>query len=221
MVNSSFTHQGGVTSLRLAERRLVLSYAPARSRDALAALLALDDTLADVLRTTRDAMVGQMRLTWWHDALSRLADAPPPAQPVLAALAAHVARPEKLARVVEGWEELLDPGDLDDAALLRFADARGAALFAAAGAATGAAATDPLAAAGRGWALADLAAHSRDPALAGRCRALAAPPLDVARRARWSRGGRPLGAMAHLARLEGRGAARRTARALVHRLTGM
>ena len=65
------------------ERALALSYAPGAARDGMAALFALDDQLAGVVRTTRDPMVGQLRLTWWHEALAALDTAPPPAQAVV------------------------------------------------------------------------------------------------------------------------------------------
>uniref|UniRef100_UPI0034A01D0A squalene/phytoene synthase family protein n=1 Tax=Sphingomonas bacterium TaxID=1895847 RepID=UPI0034A01D0A len=54
------------------ERALVLSYAPADRRAGLAALLALDATLARIVWSARDPLIGQMRLTWWHGALSAL-----------------------------------------------------------------------------------------------------------------------------------------------------
>ena len=72
---------------RSAERALALSYAAETVRPGVAALFSLDDTLGQILRTTREPLVGQMRLTWWHEALRALDGAPPPAQPVLQALA--------------------------------------------------------------------------------------------------------------------------------------
>jgi len=215
------------------ERHLSLTYAPPDRRAALAALLALDDTLAQILRTTREPLVGQMRLTWWHAALCALDTAPPPAQPVLQALAAEVlprgVSGAALAGMIDGWEILLEPDPLDDAAIDAFATARGATLFESAGVVLGAAAGDPLAEAGRGWALADLALHSRD-ALAGvRPRALATGALDAATKARWSVSARALGALAHGARMTlavapgeavRPGAPGRVARLAFHRLTG-
>lgn len=189
---------------------MILSYARPADRAALAALLALDDTLADVIRTTREPMIGQMRMTWWHDAV---AQRPAPAQPVLTALATHAPQAE-LQPVIEGWEELVQP-DVDDAALARFAEGRGAGLFRAAGLMIGAAPGDPVAAAGRAWALADLAAHTVDHDLAVRALALVRWPGG-----RWSRNARPLGAMMHLARMEHASGLARIGRVLVHRMTG-
>ncbi|MCZ3214799.1 hypothetical protein NYZ43_19955, partial [Acinetobacter baumannii] len=53
------------------DRELMLAAAPHAARDALRALFDLDDRLAGIVRTTREPMVGQMRLVWWHDALER------------------------------------------------------------------------------------------------------------------------------------------------------
>jgi 15-cis-phytoene synthase len=212
MVNASLI-QGAA-----AERRMVLAYAPVASREGLGALLDLDDALAGVLRTVREPMLRQVRLTWWYDALARLDSAPPPAQPVLQALGTAVlpiVTGAELARMIEGWEELLEPHTLSDDALHRYADVRGATLFRLAARVLGAA--DEIEDAGRGRALADLAAHSREPE---RPLALAAPLLARATGRWWSRAGRPLGAMAHLAAMPHASPPARAVRALWHRMTG-
>jgi phytoene synthase len=215
------------------ERALVLHYADPAASNALEALFGLDDSLAGILRTTREPMVGQMRLTWWHEALSRLDTDEPPAEPVLQALARHVVgrgvTGARLAGLVEGWEELLEPGHLVDDAITRHAALRGGSLFELAGALVGAAPSDPLRAAGEGWAMADLARHLSDRLAAERVAAQAAAPLAIATRSRWSRPARPLGALAHLARMNldvpldrplPAGAPGRVARLAWHRLTG-
>jgi phytoene synthase len=221
VVNFDFTDTADREGQEAAERRAILTYAPVPRRAALAAVFALDDTLAAVLRTTREPMVGQMRLTWWHDALTRLDSAPPPAEPVLVGLARDVlplgVTGTALAGIVEGWEELLAPDPLPDDTLMAFARLRGGGLFVAGGVAS----RDPLAVAGAGWALTDLARHSRDPVLAARACALAAPLLAKAVAVRWSRANRAYGALAHLARLHDASPPRRIARALWHRLTGL
>ena len=210
------------------ERALALSYALASDRMALAALLALDDTLGEILRTTREPLVGQMRLTWWHAALTALDTAPPPAQPVLQALAADVlprgVRGSQLAGMIEGWEVLLEPSALSPVSLDAYASARGAILFELAGVMLGARANDPLPAAGAGWALADLSRHARDPAEAAQARNAARPLLEQAGRRRWSRRVRPLGALALIAGFDlaasPPGGTTRVARLAWHRLTG-
>lgn len=211
------------------ERALALSYAPAEARAGVAALLALDDTLGQILRTTREPLVGQMRLTWWHEALCALDTAPPPAQPVLQALAAEVlprgVSGARLAGVIDGWEVLIEADPIAEADVVAHGERRGAALFAAAGAVLECPSTDRIAAAGAGWALADLATHLRDAQVAARAAALAQDKLDEAMAGRWSRAGRALGALALIARMDLSGKAppaapKRVARLAWHRLTG-
>ncbi|RYD63722.1 MAG: hypothetical protein EOP58_10875 [Sphingomonadales bacterium] len=213
------------------ERALALSYAGA-GREALAALLALDDALALLLRTTREPALGQMRLAWWREALERLDHAPPPAEPVLQALARetlpHGVTGASLVPIVHGWEVLVEEEVLNADALQRFGAGRGH-LFVAAGAMLGAAAGDPLAEAGQGWALGDLAQNLKAPGEAAEARQQAEAWLALATAQRWSGKARALGALAHLARMdlaleEGvlppTGAPRRVLRMAWHRLTG-
>jgi len=205
------------------ERALALGYAPQGARGGVAALFALDATLAHITRTTRDPLVAQMRLTWWYEALVALDTAAPPAQPILRALAAEVlprgVTGAALAGMVDGWEALLDA----EIELSPHAAARGATLFAAAG--TGLGLSRDLSRVGEGWALADLALTSPDAALAARARTEAVPLLDAAMRARWPGEGRALGALALVARMDlagtsPPGAPQRVARLAWHRLTG-
>ena len=205
------------------ERALALSYA-VTGADAAAAILALDDRLAAILRRTGEPLVGQMRLTWWREALERLDREPAPAEPVLQALAAAVlprgVTGAALAGVVDGWEVLLaDPLDRD--AMIAHAQ-RGRVLFTSI-ARTIDAQDAVIGEAGEGWALADLSLHLLDPAARRAAGDLARARLDAALTQRWSRAGRPLGALAHLARLDlrdHRRSPRRVFRLLFHRLTG-
>jgi len=183
----------------------------------------LDDALALLLRTTKEPAIGQIRLAWWREALEKLDSAPPPAEPVLQAVAASGLTGSALVPVVNGWEVLIEAEQLDADALRRFGEGRGA-LFALAGAAMGAVG-DPLSAAGQGWALADLARHLGPEDEAAKARAMARPLLDVVTKARWSRNGRALGAMTHLARRDlakenENAPISRISRLLWHRLTG-
>lgn len=210
-----------------AERRLVLTYMPTpEAGAAIAALLALDDKLAETLRTTSEPMLGQIRLQWWADALARLDTAPPPPEPVLQGIARDVLRDgvtgTQVAAMVEGWQVLLQ-ADLDAAALAQHGQ-RGRVLFETVARVTASAAGDPVAAAGEGWALTDLASKLSDPQEAAAARGAAEVALAQACAVRWSRNGRALGAMAHLARMDLAGIApgspQRMLRALWHRMTG-
>lgn len=203
------------------ERALAITYSPAERRPPLAALFALDATLAKLALGTREPLVAQLRLTWWHEALDALAAAPPPAQPILRALQRARVDGAALAAMASGWERLLD--DPDDAALEGFARARGG-LFAVAADLLGASDAG-VAAAGQGWALADLSLVSGRRATREAAARLAAPLLASACAARWSGAGRTLGALAHSARLDlamrgQAGAPPRIARLAWHRMTG-
>lgn len=202
------------------ERALAFGYAPGDRRATLGALFALDATLSKLTLGTREPLVAQMRLTWWYEALSALSTAPPPAQPILRALHDAQADGAALAAMTEGWERLLD--DPDEAALLVFAEVR-AGLFVVAAALLGA--TDPVDMAGRGWALADLARITGRAETRTMAARLAAQLLSSACAGRWSPVGRPLGALAHSARMDlagrsGPGSPGRVARLAWHRLTG-
>ncbi|MDF7774513.1 hypothetical protein P1X14_04585 [Sphingomonas sp. AOB5] len=182
------------------ERALLLAYAPETGRGALAALLALDDALAQLIQTTSEPALGQIRLAWWRERIESLDVTAPPAEPVLQGLAAELlprgVGGADLVPIVDGWEVLIEDS-LDGMALKRFGEGRGT-LFRAAGQAMGAQG-DPLAQAGQGWALADLSRHLGTPGEADAARTLARPLLQAATGARWSGKGRALGAMAHLA----------------------
>jgi 15-cis-phytoene synthase len=210
------------------ERDLALSYAPSSCRAGLVALLALDDALAKLLRTTREPALGQMRLAWWREALEKLDRAPAPAEPVLRAIETEVlprgVTGASLVPIVHGWEVLIEEEVLDADAIRRFGEGRGH-LFVAAGALLGGKG-DPLAVGGQGWAMADLGRNLEAEEERAIARDLAAPLLAEAGAARWSRPGRALGALAHLARMDlaeapkPAGAPGRVGRLLWHRLTG-
>lgn len=190
-------------------------------------LFALDRQLGDIVRTTEQPIVGQMRLTWWNEAIERLDTGPAPAQPLLQELAGTIGEGRisgrALATMTEGWEILLDPDRDDAGSLTRFAQLRGATLFRAAASIIGQ--DDPaVEQAGALWAYADLAANV---SVAATCARASEAALNLAERVfahRW-RHARPLGAVAldaYMA-MAGRGIAdgpRRAARAAQFRMIG-
>ncbi|HST37285.1 MAG TPA: squalene/phytoene synthase family protein [Allosphingosinicella sp.] len=208
-----------------ADRQLALTYVPARLRAALEALWRLDVTLGAILATGTDPRVSQIRLAWWREALERLDHAPPPAEPVLQGLAAHVlptVTGVELAGMEAGWAELLAQGALDQEALDRYAAARGGRLFRYSARLLGL--DGEVDAAGERWALVDLARHSGGDAMAAQAEASARPALR-----NWPKQLRPLGMLDALARrdvargsdsFERQGSPGRMLRMLRHRLTG-
>lgn len=237
MVKRTFTANSHAVVARLTsiadpERQLALSYAPMDARPALGALFTLDETLGAILSGGREPTLRQIRLAWWHEALTRLDQTAPPPQPLLQALAAHVlprgVTGAALASMIDGWDLVIDPDPIPAAALARYAEARGGRLFTAAGRML-ASANDPIDAAGQGWALVDLACRTSDAALAAEARAIAAPLLEMATAPRWSKAGRPIGMLAVLARIDCRaapgtqrrqGSPQRVGRMMWHGLTG-
>lgn len=93
------------------DRSLAILAVPSRHRPAIETLFALDARLAGIVRATREPMVGQMRLTWWHEALTKLDGAPAPAEPLLRDVQQHLlpagVSGARLAGMIDGWEELI------------------------------------------------------------------------------------------------------------------
>ena len=201
---------------------LALSYAR-QGREGANALFALDRQLGTIVARATEPLIGQMRLTWWREAIEKLDSAPSPAEPILQALSAHVlpagVSGAALARIADGWEALLeDPFGVE--AVSRHGE-RGKALFAALAHLTRT--TDPhIVDAGRGWALADLSRNLSASDLATAAGDRARVALDIALSGRWSRNGRAIGALAVIARadLDNMPPVRRIARLMRLRVSG-
>jgi phytoene synthase len=144
---------------------LALSYVPRPQRFQVADLFALDAALGNVVRTTREPMVGRIRLAWWRERLEDIDRGVVPAEPQLEATARLVARTSltgaMLAELVERWEPLLDDfpwrGDTVGAVA-----GRGSILFGFAAAILGGDRPETARAAGSLWALVDVARHCSD-----------------------------------------------------------
>ena len=209
------------------ERALAIVHAPAGCRPALTALFALDERLAGIVAATTEPTIGLIRLAWWRESLERLDRETPPAEPLLQALAALLPlglTGAGLSEIEDGWAALLD-GDMDDEALARHARQRGGCLFTLAARILGDG-TIPVAAAGQGWALADLGHRHSAPDVQARARSAAAAILDALPIETWPKALRPLGMLAVLARKDAvpgprrQGSPKRLLRMLAMRLTG-
>jgi 15-cis-phytoene synthase len=210
------------------DRVLALSYVPARRRAAVGALWRLDAALGNALAGGREPMIERIKLAWWREAVERLDREPPPAEPVLQEVAAHLLPAlggEELARMEAGWAVLPSAQALGAVELGIYASGRGGLLFRYTARLLGAE-TEGLEEAGEAWALIDLARHcatveDADVAVA------AARERRLPRR--WPSRLRPLGMLAALAARdaepgrpswEARGAPGRMWRMLRHRITG-
>ena len=176
------------------DRQFAARYVPRAHLASVQAVWSFDEVLGQTVAGARDLFVGQMRLTWWHDAVST-----PRAgrrHPVLDALSAAGVKPRSLAAMVEGWEVLLEPLPLGEAVLSTYATARGGTLFGLTASLLGVA---PItAAAGEGWALADFSRRCSDRDTAARAWSLARERLT----ARPPGLPRPLRILARLARAD-------------------
>lgn len=143
------------------DRLLLLAYAGAKLRPKLELVFALDEALADILRTVREPMIAQIRLAWWRDQLEALAAGREAAPEPLLLHIGDILGPSGAASLVDlpsAWEHLLeDPLEIE--AVRRFADLRSATL---APVFNSPALTIGL----RYWALVDFAFHCSDPQLA-------------------------------------------------------
>lgn len=150
-----------------ADRALALSYVPTRHRAAIEALFLIDAAMGDVVRTTSDPMLGQIRLAWWRERLEQLgADVAVPAEPRLRGvrreLIARGIMGSELARLERGWVAMFDafPWDAGTAEAIWF---RGRQLFAI-GAELLDRTDDAIEGAGGLWVLIDAARHCSDAA---------------------------------------------------------
>ena len=142
-------------------QRLALSYAPRAGRESLLGLLALDARLAAIVRSAREPMLAQLRLTWWREQLSADASDWPRGDPLLAELRHWPGKHAALAALPEGWEALTGAAPLPPAAFEALAEARAAAFAELATGPAERAAAERMA---RNWALADIAGRLSHPA---------------------------------------------------------
>src|SRR3546814_3928265 len=71
-------------------QRIVNAYAPKKIREGQQIVWALDARMAEIIRSTSEPMIGQMRLTWWHEALTKDPKAGGSGEPLMAALRRQV-----------------------------------------------------------------------------------------------------------------------------------
>jgi len=113
-------------------QRLVLAYAKRADRTRYALVFALDSRFAGVIRSTSETLIGQMRLTWWRDNLTKPLEARPTGEPLIALINETEEQGSDLApllNLLEGWEFLLDDFPWDDRQLDQYAEKRGEGLF--------------------------------------------------------------------------------------------
>ena len=145
---------------------LALTYAPLPNRGALAALFSLDRAMGDVVRTTKEPLLGPIRLAWWRERLEELDDdGTAPAEPRLQQAAAELiprgVTGRELAALESGWLRMFDPfpWTVQTSEAIWF---RGNLLFGL-GARVVGRADERIQGAGGLWTLVDAARHCSDP----------------------------------------------------------
>lgn len=145
-------------------QRLVLAYAKRQDRARYALAFALDSRFAAVIRSTSEILIGQMRLTWWRDNLTKPLESRPTGEPLIALIndaeqqGTHLA---PLLELLEGWEFLLDDFPWDDRQFEQYAIKRGEGLFSFAYGGDGLL-TEYQKRGAQAWALWDFARHCSD-----------------------------------------------------------
>ncbi len=209
----------------LPEAELALAWSGPDVRGPMSIALQFDRRLARIVARTTEPMLGQMRLAWWRDALSKPIAERPRGDAVLDAIGLLWAgREGALVQMVDGWEALVTADRVGEKEAAIFGAGRGA-FFAAVAPEVSPQVTVHLAGAGFRWAMADAAAAVSDQAeraaliaagvargatsgrLPAHLRGLAVLDSLAVRSLR--RGGRPL--------MEGRGASLTALRAAIFR----
>ncbi|QTD56184.1 hypothetical protein [Parasphingorhabdus cellanae] len=146
-------------------QRLVLAYAKRQDRSRYAIAFALDSRFGQVIRSTSETLIGQMRLTWWRDILTKPVKDRPSGEPLVALITEAEQQGTDLLPLIdllEGWEFLLDDFPWNDQQFNQYAVKRGEGAFQFALGANNMMADDQKMGA-QGWALWDLARYCSDP----------------------------------------------------------
>ena len=160
-------------------QRLLLAYAPAEARDWHGLCWTLDQRLAAVAQRGGDAVIAAIRLAWWDSVLVEKDAGKGRGEPLVERwrVVAPAGVEPAAGRLIDGWRALVAPEAMSDTDLRDYAQARGGGLFALLAAGEGELAR--VEAAGRLWALWDLAGHVSDAELAERALALATEDMNA------------------------------------------
>lgn len=181
-------------------QRLIVAYATSADRDRYALLFALDARFAEIIRSTSEILIGQMRLTWWRDILTKPAAERPAGEPLVGQINLLEEKGQSLApllTLLDGWEAMLDDFPWDDRQFENYATARGLGFFDFGLPGAGSLA-EGQAERARAWALWDFARHCSDANMRSsafeRCTEIlnAQPPVG------FDRNGRPLSILCKL-----------------------
>ena len=115
--------------------RLALAYAKGPVRPFLELLLNLDNRLAAIVGNGKEPLIGQMRMAWWRDVITKTAEQRPQGDPLLARLTAldgtaiGDAVQAAMLKLVEAWDMLLANAAWTPDVLHAHAHAKAKAIF--------------------------------------------------------------------------------------------
>lgn len=145
------------------EYRIALAYAHPDDQLAYNAMFELDRRLADIVASSSEPMIGQLRLAWWRDVLAKQPEDRPSGEPLIAALnTTWGAHSGSLETLVDAWEGILLAETLDRNAALQFVEGRGASWTALASGPLAKGSSSGISLAAQAWFLADLLSHLSD-----------------------------------------------------------
>ena len=180
--------------------------------------------MADVVASSREPALGAIRLAWWREALQRLDESAPPAEPRLRAAAEHLLPRAisggELAKLEDSWLALLEPFPWTPLTA-DWVRVRGRILFGIGARLLGRQAEDGEDA-GALWSLVDVARSCSDTRSGAMLEGEARKSIAEVGRRKSPRSLRPLTALAAVAAHDvlGDSGIRRGMVALVHTLTG-
>ncbi len=147
-------------------KRLALAYLKGDIRRLLAFLLTFDARLSKIVLRGGEAVIGQMRMAWWRDVLTKPAAKRPQGEPLIAELSVLEKQFEgndlaaSLLSVVDAWDLLLAHEDWSDEICRQHAELRAKGIFCPVGQALNLADIKTVQDYGTRWALFDLSAKS-------------------------------------------------------------
>lgn len=175
-------------------QRLVLAYGKRPDRSLYALVFALDSRFAAVIRSTSETLIGQMRLTWWRDILTKAVAERPTGEPLVALINEAEEQGTDLSALLsllEGWEYLLDDFPWVDRQFDQYAEKRGEGLFSFARCGRSPL-TESQRNAARSWALWDFARHCSDDGMRAQAFEKCRNMIGGADSVDFDRSGRPL-----------------------------
>lgn len=181
-------------------QRLIVAYAKSTDRARYALLFALDARFAEIVRSTSEILIGQMRLTWWRDILTKPVAERPVGEPLVEYINLFETGGEELKpllALLDGWEVMLDDFPWDDRQFQTYATARGRGFFDF-GLAGAKPLTEDQADQARAWALWDFARHCSDSNMRSLAFDRCSEIVKAQKRMDFDRSGRPLSILCRL-----------------------